>query len=142
MWCEDRGLTPATIRPHDVGTCIEQLQTQVSAPSVKQQLAAIRMLFNWLITGQIVPHNPASAVRGPKHVVKVGKTPVLEAEAWRKLLKSIPTENVRDLRDRTSVATLTYSHATRPLDKAGQMFARPRWSRLRLLGSFADILRT
>src|SRR3954464_9563940 len=85
-WCEDRSLTPAAIRPHDVGTYIEQLQTQVSAPSVKQQLAAIRMMFNWLVTGQIVPHNPASAVRGPKYVVKVGKTPVLEAEAWRKLL--------------------------------------------------------
>src|SRR4051794_40975612 len=69
------------------------------------------MMFNWLVTGQIVPHNPASAVRGPKHVVKVGKTPVLEAEAWRKLLNSIPTESVRDLRDRALIATLTYSFA-------------------------------
>ena len=77
-WCEDRGLTPAAIRPHDVATYIEQLQHQVSAPSVKQQLAAIRMLFDWLVTGQVVPHNPAAAVRGPKHVVKTGKTPVLE----------------------------------------------------------------
>src|SRR4051794_40310136 len=110
-WCEDRGLTPATIRPHDVGTYIEQLQHVVSAPSVKQQLAAIRMLFDWLVIGQIVPNNPASAVRGPKHVVKVGKTPVLEAEAWRKLFKSIPTESVRDLRDRALIATLTYSFA-------------------------------
>ena len=110
-WCEDRGLSPATIRPHDVGTYIEQLQTQVSAPSVKQQLAAIRMLFDWLVTGQIVPHNPASAVRGPKHVVKIGKTPVLEADSWRKLLNSIPTENVRDLRDRALIATLTYGFA-------------------------------
>src|SRR3954469_294874 len=102
-WCENRGLTPATIRPHDVGTYIEQLQQQVSAPSVKQQLAAIRMLFDWLVTGQIVPHNPASAVRGPKYVIKVGKTPVLETEAWRKLLKSIPTTSVRDLRDRALI---------------------------------------
>src|SRR5215218_3152462 len=100
---------PVTIRPHDVGTYIEQLQHQVSAPSVKQQLAAIRMIFNWLVIGQIVPHNPASAARGPKYVVKVGKTPVLEAEAWRKLLQSIPTESVRDLRDRALIATLTYS---------------------------------
>ena len=91
-WCEDRGLTPAAIRPHDVGTYIEQLQREVSAPSVKQQLAAIRMMFDWLVTGQVVPNNPAAAVRGPKHVVKIGKTPVLEAEAWRKLLKSIPTD--------------------------------------------------
>ena len=51
-WCEDRGLTPAAIRPHDVATYIEQLQNEVSAPSVKQQLAAIRMLFNWLVTDQ------------------------------------------------------------------------------------------
>jgi hypothetical protein len=95
----------------DAGTYIEQLQHQVSAPSVKQQLAAIRMIFNWLVTGQVVPANPASAVRGPKHVVKTGKTPVLEAEAWRKLLKSIPTTSVRDLRDRALIATLTYSFA-------------------------------
>jgi hypothetical protein len=45
-----------------------------------------------------VPNNPVSAVRGPKHVVKVGKTPVLEVEAWRKLLKSILITSVRDLR--------------------------------------------
>src|ERR1700720_1735793 len=51
-----------------------------SAPGVKQQLAAVRMLFDWLITGQVVPVNPASAVRGPKHVVKVGKTPVLDGK--------------------------------------------------------------
>jgi site-specific recombinase XerC len=40
------------------------------APSVKKQLAAVRMLFDWLNTGQIVPTNPAGAVRGPKPVVK------------------------------------------------------------------------
>jgi site-specific recombinase XerC len=53
---------------------------------VKQQLATVRMMFDWLVVGQIVPANPASTVRGPKHVVKTGKTPVLEAEEWRKLL--------------------------------------------------------
>jgi site-specific recombinase XerD len=110
-WCEDRGLTPAAIRPHDVATYIEQLQREVSAPAVKQQLAAIRMLFNWLVTGQVVPTNPAAAVRGPKHVVKVGKTPVLEGTEWRKLLKSIPDVTLRDLRDRALIATLTYSFA-------------------------------
>ena len=55
--------------------------------------------------------NPAAAVRGPKHVVKTGKTPVLDAKEWRKLLDSIPTETVRDLRDRALIATLTYSFA-------------------------------
>ena len=36
---------------------------------------------------------------------------MLEADAWRKLLKSIPTTTVRDLRDRALIATLTYSFA-------------------------------
>src|SRR6202035_2375507 len=50
-WCEQRGLTLGSIRPHDVATYIEQLQNKVSAPSVKQQLAAVRMMFDWLLTG-------------------------------------------------------------------------------------------
>jgi len=69
------------------------------------------MLFDWLVTGQVVPMNPAAAVRGPKHVVKTGKTPVLEGEEWRRLLDAIPTETLRDLRDRALIATLTYSFA-------------------------------
>jgi site-specific recombinase XerD len=78
---------------------------------VKQQLAAVRMLFDWLVTGQVVPTNPAAAVRGPKHVVKIGKTPVLEGAEWRRLIDSIPTDTVRDLRDRALIATLTYGFA-------------------------------
>ena len=110
-WCEDRGLALTTIRPFDVATYIETLQQTHSAPGVKQQLAAVRMLFDWLITGQVVPTNPAAAVRGPKHVVKTGKTPVLDGKEWRKLIDAIPTETVRDLRDRALIATLTYSFA-------------------------------
>jgi site-specific recombinase XerD len=110
-WCDDHGLAPAAIRPRDVATYIEELQVAVQAPSVKQQLAAVRMLVDWLITGQVLPTNPAAAVRGPKHVVKTGKTPVLEGGEWRKLLKSIPDTTLRDLRDRALIATLTYSFA-------------------------------
>jgi site-specific recombinase XerC len=77
-WCEQRGLTLAAIRPFDVGAWVNELQGEHGAPGVKQQLAAVRMLFNWLVTGQVVPMNPAAAVRGPKHVVKTGKTPVLD----------------------------------------------------------------
>jgi site-specific recombinase XerD len=110
-WCEDRGLTLTTIRPFDVATYIETLQQTHSAPGVKQQLAAVRMLFDWLITGQVMPTNPASAERGSKHVVKTGKTPVLDGKEWRKLIDAIPTDTVRDLRDRALIATLTYSFA-------------------------------
>jgi site-specific recombinase XerD len=110
-WCEDRGLALGNIRPFDVATWIEQLQKEHGAAGVKQQLAAVRMLFDWLITGQIVPINPAAAVRGPKLVIKIGKTPVLDGLEWRKLFNSIPTATLRDLRDRALIATLTYSFA-------------------------------
>jgi len=78
---------------------------------VKQSLAAIRMLFDWLVVGQVMPGNPAAAVRGPKHVMKTGKTPVLDGADWRRLIDAIPTDTVRDLRDRALIATLTYSFA-------------------------------
>lgn len=110
-WADDCGMTLTTIRPFDMASYVEARQQSHSAPDVKQQLAAVRMLFDWLVTGQIVPSNPASSVRGPKHVVKTGKTPVLDAPDWRKLLDSIPTDTLRDLRDRALIATLTYSFA-------------------------------
>jgi site-specific recombinase XerD len=110
-WCETRGATLATIRLYDVATYIETRCLTHSAPDVKQQLAAVRMLFDWMVSGQVIPHNPAAAVRGPKHVVKAGKTPVLDAREWRTLLDSIPAKTVRDLRDRALIATLTYAFA-------------------------------
>jgi site-specific recombinase XerD len=110
-WAEEHGLALDGIRPFHVVAWIEELQATHSAPGVKQQLAAVRMLFDWLVVGQVVPMNPAAAVRGPKHVVKIGKTPVLDAKEWRKLIDSIPTETVRDLRDRALIATLTFSFA-------------------------------
>jgi hypothetical protein len=79
-WCEDRGLRDLKeIKPVLVAAYIEQLQQTNSKPAAKQQLATIRMLFDWLVTGQVVGANPAHAVRGPKHVVSKGKTPLLTA---------------------------------------------------------------
>jgi len=110
-WCEDRGVSLTAIRPFIVAAWVKELQDRHGAAGVKQQLAAVRMLFDWLVTGQVVPMNPAAAVRGPKLVVRTGKTPVLDAADWRKLIDSIPIETARDLRDRALIATLTYSFA-------------------------------
>ena len=110
-WCEDCGLTLTTIRPSDVVAYMETLQQTHSAHGVKQQLSAVRLLFDWLLAGQVISANPTSAVRGPKHVVKTGKIPVLDTNEWRTLIDSIPTATVRDLRDRALIATLTYSFA-------------------------------
>src|SRR5271166_1646666 len=89
-WCEERGLASIVdVEPLHVGAYIEAVTRTHSAPTAKQKLAAIRMLFDWLVTGQIVPTNPAASVRGPKHIVKVGKTAVLDPAEARALLDSI-----------------------------------------------------
>ena len=95
------------IKPVVIAAYIEQ--HQAAAPTVKQHLAAIRMLFDFLVTGQIVPMNPASSVRGPKHVVKRGKTPVLKADQARALLDSIKTDSIIGLRDRAMIGLMCYT---------------------------------
>ena len=100
-----------TIQPIAVAAYIEALTQSRTAPTVKQHLAAIRMLFDWLVTGQIVPTNPAWSVRGPRHVVKKGKTPVLTAAEARLLLDSIETDTLIGLRDRALIGLMCYSFA-------------------------------
>jgi len=110
-WCEDRGLRLEAIEPVFVAAYIKELQKSLAAPSVKQNLAAIRMLFDYMVVGQVMPFNPASSVRGPKHVVKRGKTPVLSADQARTLLDSIDTTTVAGLRDRALIGVMVYSFA-------------------------------
>jgi integrase/recombinase XerD len=78
---------------------------------VKQHLAARRMLFDWLVVGHTLDVNPAHAVRGPKHAVKKGKTPVLNADEARLLLDSIDTTSLIGLRDRALIALMAYTFA-------------------------------
>src|ERR1700744_3916993 len=67
-WCAGAGVRSLVeVQPLHVAAWIERQTQSPSAPTVKQQLAAIRHLFDWLVTGQIVPHNPAASVRGPAH---------------------------------------------------------------------------
>ncbi|MBT2791940.1 tyrosine-type recombinase/integrase [Paraburkholderia strydomiana] len=112
VWCAGAGVTSITaVQPLHVAAWIE-LQTQThSAPTVKQRLAAIRHLFDWLVTGQIVPHNPAASVRGPAHSTKKGKTPVLDATEARQLLDSIDVTTPIGLRDRALIALMVFSFA-------------------------------
>jgi len=125
-WCEARSLHELTaVEPFHVAAFIKQLQKGFSAPTVKQHLAALRMLFDWLVTGHVLDVNPAHAVHGPKYVVKKGKTPVLTAEEARELLDSIPLTRImgRDgqdesmepaligLRDRALIGVMVYTFA-------------------------------
>ena len=111
-WCENRGVRDLPqVRPVVIAGYIEQLQLTHSPPTVKQHLAAVRMLFDWLVVGQIVEVNPASSVRGPKYVVKRGKTPVLKADEARLLLDSIKIDSIVGLRDRALIGLMCYTFA-------------------------------
>lgn len=111
-WCEQQKLTELRdIEPIHIAAYIEGLGKRLAAPSVKVHLAAIRMLFDWLVVGHVIAVNPASPVRGPKHVVKKGKTPVLSAEEARQLLDSIDTSTAVGLRDRALIGLMVYSFA-------------------------------
>lgn len=94
-----------------VAAYIEELTKTRAPQTVKQHLAAIRVLFDWLVVGQVMPFNPASSVRGPRYSIKKGKTPVLSAEDARKLLDSIDISHVVGLRDRALIGVMVYSFA-------------------------------
>jgi integrase/recombinase XerD len=110
-WCDQARLGLLDIEPVHVAAWVESLGQDLSPPSVKQWLAAVRMLFDWLVVGQVLAVNPAAAVRGPKHVVRTGKTPVLSASEARQLLDSIDTTTVVGLRDRALIGLLVFTFA-------------------------------
>ncbi len=121
-WCERRGIGQlADVQAFHVAAFVKELQGQFSPPTVKQNLAALRMLFDWLVTGHVIEVNPAHAVRGPKYIVKKGKTPVLTADEARELLDSIETVRKKadgtngpalvGLRDRALIGVMVYTFA-------------------------------
>ena len=109
-WCAFQGFHEIVdIEPLHVAGYIEQLSERLAKPSVKQHLAAIRMLFDWLVVGQVVTTNPAAPVRGPRYTVKKGKTPVLTQDEARELLDKIDTSTLLGLRDRALIAMMVYT---------------------------------
>lgn len=112
QWCEAKDIRDLTgVRPIHVAAYIEQLQSSMKAPSVKQHLACIRMLFSWLVTGQIIPSNPAADVRGPRHSIKKGSTTVMSSQETTDFLSSLDTSHVVGLRDRAFIAVMVYTFA-------------------------------
>jgi site-specific recombinase XerD len=130
-WTHAKGLSLEAIKSYHVSAYLAQLtltgkEQPASTPTVKQHLATLRMLFDWLIVGQVLDVNPAAAVRAAKHVVKKGKTPVLKADEARDLLDSIPLKigpepkegeedkrppSLIGLRDRALIAVMVFSFA-------------------------------
>jgi integrase len=101
----------AQVEPIHVAAFVEDQLREHSRPTVKQRLAALRMLFDWLVVGQVLPVNPAHAVRGPRHSQKKGKTPLLNVEEARALIDSIDATSLPGLRDRALIGLMVYTFA-------------------------------
>ena len=70
-WCASKDIHELTrVQPFHVAAFVHDLQEELSPPSVKQHLAAIRMLFDWLVTGHVIDTNPAHSVRGPRYTAR------------------------------------------------------------------------
>jgi len=111
-WAEDVGIgNLLDIEPVHVAAWVELKTNSYEPQTVKQQLAALRHLFDWLVTGHVLHTNPASFVRGPKFSYTKGKTPILTPNEARKLIRSIPTDTLVGLRDRALIGLMIYTFA-------------------------------
>lgn len=110
-WSDLRGLQFSDVQSFHVSGYIEELGQSLAIASVKQNLAALRMLFDWLMIRQVCSHNPCHAVRGPKLKVTTGKTPALDEADAKLILNSITGTDLVSLRDRALIALMIYSFA-------------------------------
>jgi integrase/recombinase XerD len=111
-FCAENGIGDlAQVEPIHVAAFVETQLKLHSKPTVKLRLAALRMLFDWMVVGQVIPTNPAHAVRGPKHSQRRGKTPVLQADEARTLIDAIDTTSLPGLRDRALIGLMVYTFA-------------------------------
>lgn len=110
-WARARGLSLNDIQPVHVAAYVEE--DDRAPATVKQNLSALRRLFDFLVTGQVLSSNPAEPVRSPKLVTSGGKTQPLTAEEARELLDSIieEREDLPQLRDRAIIGVMTYTFA-------------------------------
>ena len=108
-WCQENGIVELIdIEPFHVAAWVEFKMREMAAPSVKQKLAGLRKLFDWLVVGQVLRFNPTASVTSPKHSYRKGKTPILSADETRELLDSIDTDKLIGMRDRALIAAMTY----------------------------------
>ena len=108
-WCEGRNLELADITAFTVNAYINEMERDYKAATVRQHLAAIRLLFDHLVAGGVVKVNPASDVRGPERGVRKRKTAALQPHEIRQLLDSVDVSELSGLRDRALISVMVYA---------------------------------
>jgi integrase/recombinase XerC len=111
-WARIVGLAElGDVTPLHVAAYVEDLRQEYGSASVKQHLAALRMLFDWLVIGHIVESNPTASVRGPKHRVAQGLTPAPAGREVEEIFRSIDVAKASGLRDRALIAVMVFTFA-------------------------------
>src|SRR6202023_3124699 len=111
-WAERSGYQDLEdIEPITVAAYIEILQRRAAPPTVKQHIAAIRLLFSWLSEKGVLAMNPAREVKTERFSRAEGKTPAFVEGEVQKLLGAIETTAHTGLRDRSLLGTLAYTFA-------------------------------
>jgi site-specific recombinase XerD len=111
-WAERAGYQDLEdIEPITVAAYIETLQRRAAAPTVKQHMAAIRMLFSWLTEKGVLAMNPAREVKTERFSRTEGKTPAFVEGEVQKLLGAIEASSHTGLRDRALLGVLAYTFA-------------------------------
>jgi integrase/recombinase XerD len=94
-----------------VAAYIETLQRQAAPPTVKQHMAAIRMLFSWFTEKGVLAMNPAREVKTERFSRTEGKTPAFVEGEVQKPLNTVEISTHTGLRDRALLGVLAYTFA-------------------------------
>lgn len=100
------------ITPLHVSSWLDDMTARrLAVTTIKQRLAGLRMLLNALIRAQVLRISPVAVIKGPRHSVTKGKTPILSGDETAQLLASIDTSTLIGLRDRAVIAAMAYTFA-------------------------------
>ena len=111
LWALERGLPFRELRAPHVAAYVEQSLRELSVPTVKQHLSALRTLLDSLVRRGLLAYNPAASVRAPRYSIERGKTPSLSEGEMKRLMDSIDGDKLIDIRDRAMLSVMVYSFA-------------------------------
>src|SRR3984957_7165364 len=108
-WAERAGYQDLEdIEPITVAAYIEILQRRAAPPTVKQHMAAIRMLFSWLTEKGVLAMNPAREVKTERFSRTEGKTPAFVEGEVQTLPNAVEMSTHTGLRDRALLGTILW----------------------------------
>jgi site-specific recombinase XerD len=111
-WAERAGYQDLEdIEPITVAAYVEMLQRRAAPPTVKQHMAAIRMLFSWLTEKGVLSMNPAREVKTERFSRTEGKTPAFVEGEVQTLLGAVDASTQTGFRDRALLGVLAYTFA-------------------------------